>query len=151
MPLPGWRKPLEQSLWSKVQKTDTCWLWTGCCSKAGYGVLSSGGKKGKIVLAHRLVYTLLAGPIPDGMELDHCCNNPRCVRPDKEHVRPMTHRDNIMRGNSFSAVHARKTHCPRGHLLAGTNLIQYDLKRGQRSCRICRDIWQQEHRNRLKT
>lgn len=69
------------------------------------------------------------GPVPDGMELDHGCRTPACVRPF--HLEPVLHRENVLRGDSPSAHNARKTYCPRGH--------SYDSQRtnGQRGCKTC--------------
>jgi hypothetical protein len=38
--------------------------------------------------AHRLICEQLRGPIPDGLELHHKCENTRCVNPD--HMEPLT-------------------------------------------------------------
>ncbi len=46
-------------------------------------------------LAHRVVYELLIGLIPENMELDHLCRNTWCVNPD--HLEPVTHSENIRR------------------------------------------------------
>jgi hypothetical protein len=43
----------------------------------GHGVINAGD--GKTVLVHRLAWTLARGPIPDGMEVCHSCDNPPCV------------------------------------------------------------------------
>ena len=53
-----------------------CWLWTGNLSNAGYGRWGS-------KFAHRLSYELYKGSIPVGMEVDHLCFNPACVRPGR--------------------------------------------------------------------
>lgn len=76
--------------WSRVEKTDGCWLWTGWKNPRGYGVLYKGkgyGRRGgKHVQVHRLSYTIHFGAIPtdDGIEwcVCHRCDNPSCVRPD---------------------------------------------------------------------
>lgn len=82
---------VEERFWAKVQKTDGCWLWTGCCIKGSYGRFFV--RRGLTVLAHRFAYELLVGPIPEGHLLDHRPTCPRnCVRPD--HVRPATQKQN---------------------------------------------------------
>lgn len=77
---------LEERLWSKVVKSDEdCWLWTGRTrTPSGYGRIWDGESRHnpKLILAHRLVWTLTFGPIPDGMEVCHSCDTPACVRPD---------------------------------------------------------------------
>jgi hypothetical protein len=37
--------PAEVRFWTKVKKTDTCWLWTGVPNDSGYGVLGVGGTR----------------------------------------------------------------------------------------------------------
>lgn len=77
---------------------------------------------------------LLAGRIPSielpkGRDVDHLCGVTLCVNP--AHLEVVTHRTNILRGNSPQAANARKTHCPRGH--------PYDMltSSGGRWCSIC--------------
>lgn len=41
-----------------------------------------------------------------GLEFDHLCRNKLCVRPD--HLEAVTHTENVRRGNSPSAIAARK-------------------------------------------
>jgi len=65
--------------WSKVEKADGCWLWTAYCGKWGYGSFCVGDS---MVLAHRVSYELAYGPIPDGLDVLHRCDNPPCVRPE---------------------------------------------------------------------
>lgn len=69
-----------------------CWEWQGATRPGGYGHLSV---KGRTVSAHRYVYELLVGPIPEGMELDHLCDNPYCVKPG--HLEPVTPEDHLRR------------------------------------------------------
>src|ERR1035437_4260666 len=133
---------LESRLWAKVNKTETCWLWTGNLNGDGYGRLEDGGRR---LMAHRVAYELLVGPIPKGMEIDHVrergCFNTNCVNPD--HLEPVTHRENLLRGRSFSAINAAKTHCLNGHEFDEANTYWYEGLRGLcRQCRQCaHDRW----------
>ena len=70
-------------LWAKVAKSDGCWLWTGSLNNHGYGQIFRGDGPGetRLLMAHRAVWTLENGPIPEGMYLCHTCDNPACVRP----------------------------------------------------------------------
>lgn len=73
-----------------------CWLWTAGDDGQGYGAYSAGGKN---VRAHRYVYQLLVGAIPEGMDLDHLCRRRRCCNPDHlEPVPPMVNRARGARG-----------------------------------------------------
>lgn len=69
--------PVER-FWSHVDKTDTCWLWTGACFDNGYGAFRLGSKQ---VKAHRHAWRLHHGVDPVG-QVQHLCNVRRCVRPD---------------------------------------------------------------------
>lgn len=109
---------MEKEILSKINKTTTCWIWTGWVNPEGYGRVVF---KGKRYQAHRLVYEKLVGLIPKGLQLDHLCRNKSCVNP--EHLEPVTAKENTLRGNGQSAVNLRKTHCIRGHRLDGDNLM----------------------------
>lgn len=71
--------------WTRVTKTGECWLWTGRTHN-GYGMVANRR-------AHRVAWELTHGPIPDGLDVLHQCDNPPCVRPD--HLRIGTHADNM--------------------------------------------------------
>ena len=71
----------EERFWEKVNKTDSCWLWTGA-KQNGYGIARADGKA---QLAHRVSFAWSKGMIPEGTQLDHMCHNRSCVNPD--HVR----------------------------------------------------------------
>lgn len=77
--------------WKYVDKTDTCWLWTRSRTKAGYGNFRDSAA-GINRYAHVFAYEEVVGPIGAGMELDHSCFVPNCVRP--EHLSPVTHKRN---------------------------------------------------------
>lgn len=121
---------LPERIRARVAPKGPCWEWSGAKTK-GYGHLSHRGRQ---VYAHRLVYELLVGPIPAGLEIDHLCRNPPCVNPS--HLEPVTHRENLLRGVGIVAACARKTHCLRGHEFTADNTIR--RKNGKRSCWKCR-------------
>jgi hypothetical protein len=81
------RMPLGERFWSKVQKTDGCWLWTATHTRKGYGLYSlkyDTQRKGDPhvkAMAHRLAYEELVGSIPKNMFVCHRCDNPGCVNP----------------------------------------------------------------------
>lgn len=82
------RPSLEERLLAKLDKTDTCWVWNAATHR-GYGQIGIGRK---VFYAHRVSYELYVGPIPEGMQLDHICHTPLCVKPD--HLRPVTQKQN---------------------------------------------------------
>lgn len=96
--------------------------------------------------AHRFSYEILVGPIPEGMELDHLCKNRRCVNP--AHLEPVTHHENLIRGNGFTGINARKTHCSRGHELSQDNIL--NRSRGGRECKTCHRVRMNASYHRLK-
>jgi hypothetical protein len=79
----------EKMFWAKVNKTETCWLWTAS-KKGRYGQFGVGYPK--TVLAHRWSYENAFGAIPAGMQIDHMCRVKLCVRPD--HLRVVTNKQN---------------------------------------------------------
>jgi hypothetical protein len=88
---PNWESSAR--LWSKVRVTSdagACWLWRGQVGTSGYGQLKMGGK---MVSAHRLAVELTAGPIPDGLVVQHRCDVKRCVNPN--HLIVGTQADNM--------------------------------------------------------
>lgn len=111
--------------WSKVEKTETCWLWTGGRQSSGYGSLTFDGAH---KLAHRVAYELSVGPIPEGLHVDHLCRTRDCVNP--AHLEAVSPRENQRRGIKGALT----THCPSGHAYDEANTRIY---RGMRYCREC--------------
>lgn len=133
--------PLDAIKFVSPEPNTGCWVWTGSADPRGYGHVMI---KRKCNMAHRVVYELLVGPIPEGLQLDHLCHNPWCVNP--EHLEPVTPTQNNLRGlTNVCAVNSRKTHCKRGHELTGYNLKL--VKKG-RMCRTCQNMKRREWRAR---
>ena len=66
------------NFWQKVNKTGSCWIWTGRLTEKGYGSFSWAGAKYR---AHRLAWTLTYGEIPAGMSVLHRCDVRNCCNP----------------------------------------------------------------------
>lgn len=81
---------VAERFWSKVDKTDDCWLWTAATGNNGYGSFSVDGV---VLRVHRFAYEFLVGPIPSGMMIDHVCHVKTCVNP--AHLRPVTRKQNM--------------------------------------------------------
>jgi len=90
--------PLDERLLSRFETGDPweCWPWLGCVNQRGYGVLGAGGRGGKVLLVHRLVYALFVEDIPPDMTVDHLCFNRICLNPDHMEMVPMP--ENSRRG-----------------------------------------------------
>lgn len=123
--------PWPERFWEKVDRTQSCWIWTGALVN-GYGVIRASGSR-RMLKAHRVAYELMVGSIPEGLVIDHLCRNPACVNP--AHLEPVTQRVNVLRGNAPAAQQVHITHCPRGHEYNIENTYWQGRKR---SCRICR-------------
>ncbi|MFE7535252.1 HNH endonuclease signature motif containing protein [Streptomyces rhizosphaericola] len=118
----------DERLWSQIKRGPGCWLWSGATLQ-GYGQLRWRGASHR---AHRVVYELLIGAVPEGFELDHLCRVRNCCNP--QHLEAVTRRTNNARGLSPTAHNRRKTSCPQGH--------DYDIRlerRGgvERRCSRC--------------
>ena len=116
--------------WSKVKKTDACWLWTGTINHK-YGAIRIAYRAWR---AHRVAWVIANGNIPKGMNVLHRCDNPPCVNP--KHLFLGSQRDNLIdcirKGRN---PYVLRTHCPVGHAYAGYNLM---MQKNRRHCRACR-------------
>lgn len=111
-----------------------CWLWLGRLNPDGYGGL------GHKYSAHRVSHEVFSGPVPEGKEIDHICGVRCCVNP--QHLRAVTHRENIYSSKGPAALCRLKTACVRGHPLSGANLVR--TSQGKRQCRTCQRFRQQK-------
>jgi hypothetical protein len=82
----------EISIFKRLEQTPLgCLVWRGSKTQDGYGLVGWGGKK---MLVHRVVYGLVNGEIPEGLEVSHSCHNPSCA--EITHLRAKPHRFNIL-------------------------------------------------------
>ena len=140
------RRSQEERFWSRVEKGEGCWRWTGGTDSHGYGATKVEGRQ---VGAHRAAYEYAVGPIPEGMHLDHQCHNRdatcsggkscrhrQCVNPG--HLEPIEPTVNqFLSGLSPVARNARKTHCLRGHEFTPENTKMWA---GRRICITCKSL-----------
>ena len=100
-------RPVIERFWSRVNKTDTCWLWTGALGTGGYATIRLPGSRQQL-RAHRWAYEYFVGPIPEGLTLDHLCRVRHCVNP--AHLEPVTMRENLLRSPDTQASRKLGTH-----------------------------------------
>lgn len=88
------------NFWANVDKTPgqgpkgDCWEWTAGTGKHGYGITVRRTLLGrKHLLAHRVAWELINGPIPAGKEMLHSCDNKICCNPG--YLNPGTRLQNV--------------------------------------------------------
>lgn len=138
------KRPLIERFMRRVSidKNTGCWLWVGRLKSSGlpYGFFDINSKP---IIAHKWAYQNFKGAIPEGLQIDHLCNQPSCVNPD--HLKAITGKENNSRSNSISAINVRKTHCLNGHEFNYENT--YFRKNG-RECRVCARIRLRDKNNK---
>ena len=122
----------------EVNPTSGCWEWTGWIHPKGYGILVIGGKSKKI-RAHRFSWELHFGPIPEGLDALHKCDNRKCCSP--EHLFLGDTADNMRdcvskgRHNSQIGTNGRKITPPKAMM------IRILYARGQHSMQKLANIY----------
>lgn len=111
----------------KIIVTEGCWLWDGWHA-LGYADVWWESRPQRV---HRVVYSLVVAPIPDGVHAHHLCHNKGCVNP--AHIEPIAAADHTR------LHHPLRTHCPQGHPYEGANVHVTRKPDGRlkRTCRTC--------------
>jgi len=122
---------MNEKFWTKVEKTDSCWLWTASLTTNGYGQFHRPGCRNGNVRAHKFLWESIYGSTPKGLELHHECENKRCVNPD--HLKLVTRR---YHPDSAPTIQRTKTRCPQGHVYTTENTWRHP-RSGHRMCRTC--------------
>jgi hypothetical protein len=80
----GRRTPIEDRFFACIGPTTStgCILWLGSCGGGGYGRISESVRGENAIPAHRFSYEFFRGPIPDGLQVCHTCDNPPCINPE---------------------------------------------------------------------
>lgn len=90
----------------EIKDKDDCWSWLGWHAN-GYGkfdLVTNGRRHHQY--AHILLWEILNGPVPAGLEIDHECQHKWCINP--YHHRLLTHMENSLHWKL-------PTHCKYNH------------------------------------
>lgn len=130
---------IKDRFYSKILKTESCWIWQASQNDQGYGMFWLNGRH---VRAHRVAYMLANGGLDESLVIDHLCSNTLCVNP--KHLEQVTQAENVRRGLSgkINNRQKEKTQCPRGHEYSRIN------KNGHRLCGKCRSEQEMRYRKR---
>lgn len=110
-----------------------CWPWPSTLARDGYGITTRGQR------AHRVSFTMNVGPIPDGHDVHHTCENKRCV--NWHHLESAAKAEHMRKHWPAPAIEWKprtlglvKHQCKNGHTLSGDNVR---VSATRRRCRAC--------------
>lgn len=130
---------LEDRFFRKINKTESCWLWTGNVRPNGYGSIQEGGKGSRTISVHRLSYQLHKGQIPNGLVVMHSCDTPACVNPD--HLSIGTYKENTA---DMIAKGRKRTVAPKGigngKAKLNDDLVRYIRQSNKNAASIAREL-----------
>jgi hypothetical protein len=116
-----------------------CWRFVGPFAPTPEGYFHLNWKCLPERYAHRAVWTLLVGPVPDGMEIDHLCRIRSCCNPD--HMEIVSHAENMRRRGSQGL-------CRAGHPMTPDNVVRNGRRASSPSllCKRCRREYRKNRR-----
>lgn len=127
---------------AKTERVGDCWIWRGWVAHNGYGQRAF---RGKTMRVHRIMYTIVNGPVPSELDVCHTCDNRLCCNP--AHLWVGTRKQNMEDCLAKSRHDSlKRTHCPRGHAYTPENTYytppRKNRKAGARMCKTCQRIRQ---------
>ena len=146
------RKPLAERFWKYVNKTDSCWLWTGGKNNQGYGHFD-----GKRILAHRCSWELAFGKIAAGISVLHNCpagDNRACVNPAHlwigtklDNMRDCKRKGRTARGDKngqakLTTAHVLEIRGLHGRVSSPTLARRFGVSQSRITCIWRRECWQ---------
>ncbi|MEQ6899281.1 HNH endonuclease signature motif containing protein [Microbacterium sp. KR10-403] len=137
------KTPAERLADGLKRMPNGCLEWQRTRNEDGYGSIYVNGVT---TLTHRFAWEIENGPIPDGLNILHRCDNPPCC--DPSHLFLGTQAENVDDMVSKRRhMNNRRTHCQRGHEFTAEN-TRID-ERGNRRCVTCERAyqrkWHREH------
>ncbi|MCG8614512.1 MAG: HNH endonuclease [Pseudomonadales bacterium] len=142
-----------EDIWSRVQinSESECWPYIGSTFSGRYGRFFVNGRA---VLAHRQVYEMTNGSVPDGLFVMHKCNNKLCCNPS--HLTVGTNSENQRHASVSGAFEAGRSNIrgvgfdkARNYWVARAYLNgkAYNLYTGPNKAKAikARRLWEEKH------
>lgn len=107
-PRPAIHRVLERVLVVDRGHDTPCWIFDGWKDPNGYGRVQTGSMfdgDRRPMLTHRVTFEFFKGPIDEGLEPDHLCNQRDCC--NHRHLEAVTHAENMRRSRERKAAACR--------------------------------------------